>query len=993
MLREGEAIYNHVMELPVLEGDHTHVNQALQGELVERLRGHIKGSIHIDAHHIRLYATDASLYEVAPIAVVIPRERADIAMTLSACSALGLPVLGRGAGTSLAGQTVSRAVVIDCSVHLDEISSVTMADDQAEALVDPGVVLDALQERAAEESLVFGPDVASSAQATLGGMIMNCSAGAHSLVYGMTDEHVIGLEVVLADGSRLHLYEGAAESDPRVRDLTDSVVAIVRSVADEIDRRFPDVRRNVAGYALDDILAQVRASTPGTHDKVNLARLICGSEGTLAFLERARIRLMRRPFARCTAVLRFKGIPDAMRAVAPILETGPAAVELIDESIMAAAAAQEIYREDVDTLRFEDGSLPAAALYVSWFLEPEEQPEERFALLEAKVPGGAMFPIRDEALEQRIWGIRKVGLGLISKAEGAFIPMPGLEDCAVGADRLESFIADFDALLEKHGRSAVHYAHASVGLLHLRPRFDMSDMDDREAFLQLGREVLQLVRAHGGTISGEHGDGRIRSELVHEFYGKDIVDAFKAIKECFDPEGRLNPGNKVEPRQAMSSLRASLDSGDDSTVDRTFFSFAEEGSLAAAASACDGNGNCRRARGGAMCPSYRVTREERHATRGRANALAAAIRGELDMNDPAMVETFSLCVGCKACRHECPSNVDVARMKSEFLAQRWQRHGAPLRERLIGKHFHRLNRAATRMPWVANALAAFGPTRWLLARTLGLAASRTLPRFERSLRARTGSGPAALDDERPVVLLFPDCFTNCNEVDNGTAAIELLEAFGYGVVVPDADVCCGRAAISGGFLPMARQLLERSSAVLEAHLAGRDVRGIVVLEPSCASAIKEEWIELRSDVDPALLARIAGLTDVLEGFLLDHWDRHPCHPDFKPSQESILVHQHCHMKHTGRRLAELLERCIDGPIELVDSGCCGMAGSFGYRAAHQEVSLAMAEDSLGRFLEAHPGDVVAPGTSCRQQVQDVFGNHARHPASLLRDALRSKVSR
>jgi Fe-S oxidoreductase len=683
-----------------------------------------------------------------------------------------------------------------------------------------------------------------------------------------------------------------------------------------------------------------------------------------------------------------------MRAVVPILGTGPAAVELIDESILAAAAAQPIYTEDVATLRLADGGLPAAVLYVSWFLEEMGEAEGRFDQLEAAVPDGRMIRIRDGRHAERLWSIRKVGLGLISKAEGTCIPMPGLEDCAVGAEQLAGFIEEFDALFARHGREAVHYAHASVGLLHLRPRIDIARAEDRTDFLAMGREALEIVRAHGGSISGEHGDGRIRSELMHAFYGDRLVEAFREVKRLFDPKGLLNPGDKVEVRDPMGSLRRGFTSapGEAPSIE-TYFSFAEEGSFAKAASACDGNGLCRRARGGAMCPSYRVTREERHATRGRANALGAAIRGEFDMNDPELHETFSLCVSCKACRHECPSNVDVARLKSEYLAQRWKSRRAPLKDVFMGQVFHVANSSAAMLPWFSNGMAQFGPTRWLISKLLGISSTRTLPRFARTLKRRMQGRRSPQGPGAPVVLLFPDCFNNCNEPGNGVAAVELLEAFGYRVILPGAPVCCGRAAISGGFLPKASELIKRSSRVLANSIEEEHVVGIVALEPSCASALQQEWLELRTAAPRAELERIAGMTDVLEGFLLDRWEDHPIRPDFAERSGDLVVHQHCHMKHTGNRIGALLERCLGRPVEVADSGCCGMAGSFGYLAENQEVSFAMAEDSLGRYLHDFTGTVVAPGNSCRQQVHDVFASTVVHPAVYLREALVPAVTR
>ena len=978
------------MELPVIEGNLDDSVQEQREALTARLRGSIEGEVRTDRHHCRLYATDASLYQVEPIAVVTPRVREDIAVVVSACAALGLPVLGRGAGTSLAGQTVAHAVVMDCSVHLDGIAAVQRYDGGGgEVMVEPGVVLDALQEQAGRAHLGFGPDVSTSTHATLGGMIMNCSAGARSLIYGMTDEHVLGLDVVLSDGTRLHLDEGAALRDSRVHALTERLDSILRPLADEIDQRFPKTRRNVGGYALDDLLAQFRASTPGQYEHVNLSRLICGSEGTLAFLERARLRLVDLPTSECTALVRFESIAEAMEAVVPILETRPVAIELIDEHIIQAAGAQRIYAQDVEKLRFSDGRMPKAVLYVSWFDDAVGESQRHFAALESVVSKEAVLRLERPEDAQRLWAIRKVGLGLISKAQGTLIPMPGLEDCAVGAEQLASFIHEFDALFARYGRDAVHYAHASVGLLHLRPRFDVASAKDRDDFLAMGHEALEIVQAHGGSISGEHGDGRIRSELTHKFYGERLVQGFRDIKNLFDPDNRFNPGDKVEVRDPMGSLRSAyVTGGAAGSAPQTYFAYQQEGSFAEATAACDGNGLCRRKQGGAMCPSYRVTKEEQHTTRGRANALDAAIRGELSFDDAELQESLSLCLSCKACRHECPSNVDMSRLKAEYTARRWETERPGLKNRLMGQMFDVLNRNAARVPWLANAVSQMAPTRWLLSQLLGVATERSLPRYARPLQQQIRSHRTTVSDDAPVVLLFPDCFTNCNDPLHGLAAAELLEAFGYRVVVPQGALCCGRAAISGGFLPKAVELMHRSIEGLWPIVEQEGVQAVLALEPSCASALQEDWVEFRDPQHRSERERLAAMTDVFEGFLLNRWEQHPRRPDFVEPVEELMIHQHCHMKHTGQQLGSLVERCLGQSVPVVDSGCCGMAGSFGYRKENQAVSRAIAEDSLGRFVRGFEGTVLAPGTSCREQLCDVFNCRVVHPVVYLRDHCR-----
>lgn len=984
------------MRLPVLEQPARRDLDRDRARLASELAAAgFRGRVHVDAHHRALYATDASIYEVEPLAVVVPGEVEDLDRLARCCADLRLPLIGRGAGTSLAGQTVGEAIIVDCSERLDGCGPVERAPDgRATVWVGPGLVLDDLNRRLAGAGLAFGPNVSTATHATLGGMIMNCSAGTHSLLYGMTDEHLEAVDLVLADGRTLRFEEGASERDSEVAAITHRIAEIVLPLAEEIDARYPKLRRNVAGYALDDLLAQFRASSPGTHDRVNLARLVCGSEGTLGLLRGARLALVPRPSHRELVLVCFDDMSAAMEAVVPILSTAPAAIELMDRTIIDAAASQPLHAESVGRLTDREGSRPAAVLFVEWFREDDASGCGGPESLAGLVGDARLVPIEPGPASAAMWSVRNTGLGLISKAEGSVIPMPGVEDCAVPVDRLAGFQSSFDAMLRRHGRTAVYYAHASVGLLHMRPRIDVADPADLADFEAIGREALELVRIHGGTISGEHGDGRIRARLVHEFYGPGLVEAFTAIKAVFDPEGRLNPGNKIVARPPLEPLRTAWEPLPEARSTRPALAFDSEGALADAARACNGNGLCRRLEGGAMCPSYRATREERHSTRGRANAMARAIREGGDLEDEALGETLDLCLGCKACRHECPSNVDVTRLKTEYLARRWSRRAAPLRERLLGRSFFRLARVASRWHRVVGPLSGTSLARRITASVLGLDPERTLPRFVRSLQSRLEGRAVPVEDGAPVVVMMPDCFTNTMEPEIGLAAIRVLEAFGYRVVVPADPVCCGRVAVSGGFLPEAERLIGTTVESLRRHVDSTGAVAVIALEPSCASAMREEWLELPLSRPGDDATFLAGRTRLLEEFLLERWDTHPKRARFasRAGAEPILVHQHCHQKAASRTLRELLERCLDGPVTLLDSGCCGMAGAFGYRRENAGLSRRIAEQSLGEALRSGHEPLVAPGTSCRQQVSGLFGRTAVHPALHLASALEESLS-
>ena len=953
---------------------------AIQQALASRIRGEVR----FDRHDRLLYSTDASLYQVEPLGVVVPRDAADVLATVQCCGEFQLPLLARGGGTSLSGQTVNRAVVLDCSAWM---TGIDVDLENGVLVVEPGAVLDDVNRALASTPLAFGPEVSSSAQATIGGMIANCSAGLHSLVYGMTDEHVLSLDVVLPDGSTVHLAEGASETDPVVADLTHRVAEIVSESAALIDARFPATRRNVGGYALGTMLRQLRASTPGTYDRMNLAQLVTGSEGTLGLVTSARLRLVPRPARTGLAVLGFSDVHSAMQYVTKILAAGPSAVELLDATVIDAAAAHTQYRELLELLPEIDGRTAPVVLYVDFFADDEASLISSLDGLKRSVPDAVFVACTDDASQQRLWFLRKVSLGLIAGSRGDEKPVGMLEDMAVPPESLCQFQQDIDALLGRHGLEATWYAHASVGLLHIRPRMNLRDRANHDLLRTIGLEAVEIVRGYGGTVSGEHGDGRIRREMVNAFYGPELVEVFRRIKAIFDPAGMLNPGIIVGEPGPMQDLRL-FPGGHPlgAEVEDTCFDWSQEGGLAAASEACNGNGLCRRSGTGAMCPSYRATRDERHATRGRGNALRLAITGQFvgdgtpDFDDADTMETLDLCLGCKACRYECPSHVDVTKLKAEYEAQRFRSgRRVSLGDRLVG-HVRTINRLGSLMAPVANALQATPPFSWIVRRMLDVAPRRTLPTFSRSIHGWMRRRP--VNEDAPVVFLLPDCFTTYGETGIARSAVELLEAFGYRVVLPEMG-CCGRTRCSTGMLDAARRTIERSAAALMRAIAAHEPVAVLGTEPSCVTTLQQEWVELNTDVAVADRNRIAAMTSTVEHFIVAAWDRHPRRPDFSTNASSLPLHVHCHQKPDGQTIAEFLRRCGWPGVQLLDSGCCGMAGSFGYHARHYDLSMQIAEQSLGPALgDSGTGPVAANGTSCRHQIHDAFARGSSHPVEL-----------
>lgn len=959
----------------------------------------IEGEVRFGRHDRMLYATDASLYQVEPIGVVCPRNGDEVQKVVEYCAANNLPILPRGGGTSLVGQAVNTAIVIDFSVYMRSVLEIDSAGRRAR--VQPGVVLDQLNNVLAPHALMFGPDVASSGQATIGGMIGNNSAGARSILYGRTVEHLIGLDVMLADGTRLRLRQGEAMRDQRVRDLTQRIANVVVPREHEIEARFPKIVRHVDGYNLDVIAQQLRESTPGTFDQVNLAHLVCGSEGTLTVTVEAELNLVPRPRRSGLALVSARTVDEALEVLTTILDTKPSAVELIDDVVIGVARQNREYARYVELLPPPPAGSAGAVIYVEYCGDDDLQLADRIAALKAILPRNRILWYTDPQAMNQAWKLRRAGEPLLHLLAGDRKPLTFIEDLAVDPAKLASFVRDFKALVARHGTTAAYYAHASVGCLHIRPFIRLRDPGDQRIMRTIADEATDLVKSYGGALSGEHGDGRARSYLLERYFGREIIEAFRHIKAIFDPHNRLNPGNIVASADLLDSLRVKpAGRSVEPPAVRTFFRYQREHGFGEALELCNGAGVCRRMTGGTMCPSYRSTLDERHSTRGRGNALRLAITGQLSSdggtpawNDPETLATLDLCLSCKACKSECPSNVDVSRLKAEYLGQSYLRGApVPLASRLFG-NIRLINQIGSTMPGLANALNRFGPIERLARRVLDLHEKRTIPRFERSLhrwmrgrrtegRFNSGSGPRS-----PVVVLFPDCFTTYNETRIGRAAIVTLERLGYRVVLPRIG-CCGRALISTGQLLQAQRVCRTTAMDLMRVVADEHAVAVVGCEPSCVSAIKDDWLDLDLNLDIAAIRQLAEQTLLVEEFVESRWNDHPCVEAVEKlaansSHGPVVLHAHCHQKALwgAESSAAVLRRMLGPRLNVLDSGCCGMAGSFGYTRDHYDLSMKIAEQSLLGQLRDAPVDatILAPGTSCRQQIHDGLGRRALHP--------------
>ncbi|MCG3123388.1 MAG: hypothetical protein GIKADHBN_01804 [Phycisphaerales bacterium] len=1007
------------------------LTQPERDAIARDLANAIAGEVRFGLHDRMLYATDASLYQVEPIGVVVPESIEDAVEAVRFCRDRGLAMLPRGGGTSLAGQCTNHAVVIDFSSRCHRLLSV---DEQAGTCeVEPGITVDDLNDRLGATRWFFAPDPATSRHCNVGGCIGNNAAGARSILYGRTSENLVGIDACLSSGERLWLRPGAAAADPRVFELTRRVCGIVAAHAGLIAERFPRTIRRNAGYGLDMILAQMTAAgwrggervDPHVVERINLAPLLCGSEGTLAVTLGATLTLREKPRSKGLACLSFASLDGAMDAVNPILTTGPSAVELLDDTVINLARANLECRKYVELMpRVEHGPL-RAVLFVEYFSTGgEAEIAAKFEALRRVVPGAAAQFHTSPPAMLNAWKLRKAGEPLLHGIPGNRKPITFVEDNAVPVERLPEFVREFRSIVESHGTRAAFYAHASVGVLHVRPLLDIHDAGDRERMRNISLEVADLARRMGGVMSGEHGDGRIRGPLLERFFGPELMRAFAQVKSVFDPRNLLNPGMIVPDTGSTRSIGAITSNlrvipapaGEGYSFERpegavvpvpavdTYFDYADQHGFDGAVEMCNGAGVCRKKQGGTMCPSYQALLDERHATRGRGNALRLAITGQLpraggtrpepgvaSWDDPGTIGTLDWCLSCKACKTECPSNVDIARLKAEYTAQRYRSQGrVPLRAMVFG-HVRLLNRVGSATAAVANWANSTALARWMTSRLLGIDRRRSLPGFEPSLARSFGANPA--EDDRPIVALFGDCFTMFNEPSIGRATRRLLDALGYRVELIDAG-CCGRAMISTGLLDDAIRTVDATIERLRSWIENDRVKAILVAEPSCLSAFKDDWRQLKVRAPATLRAALAAKSFLPEDFVHRSWDEHPVRPDMDAIRSragelaaaGVLLHGHCHQKALwGVQTSEgLLKRLLGECVKTLDTGCCGMAGSFGFLEKNYDLSMKIGELSLMPAVRSAGPDAVvcAPGTSCRHQIHDGTGVRAMHPIEL-----------
>ncbi len=954
--------------------------------IAQRLRREIEGDVLFDAASRGRYATDASIYQIDPVGVVVPKTEHDVQVTLQVARESGIPVLPRGGGTSQCGQTVGAALVIDTSKHLRGVVEI---DAQARlALVEPGLVLDHLNALLRPHGLWFPVDVSTAAQATLGGMAGNNSCGARSIRYGNMVHNVEAIDAWLADGAayRFGPVGDVAGAPAGYRALVQRIHAIAGREAAEIEARWPQVLRRVQGYNLDMVQP---------HREHNLAHLLVGSEGTLAWSRRLLLRLAPVPTHKVLGIVHFPTFYRAMELTRHIVTLDPDAVELVDRTMIGLARDSARFRPVVD--QFFMGH-PEAILLVEFAGETRDDLLRRLDRLEQMMAdfglADAVVKIVDGAQQRAIWEVRKAGLNIMMSMKGDGKPVSFIEDCAVPLEHLAEYTRRLDEVFTRHGTRGTWYAHASVGTLHVRPVLDMR-RDGAAKMRAIAEEACALVREYKGAFSGEHGDGLVRSEWIEPMLGARLTAALGEIKALFDPDNLFNPGKIVRPSRMDDRSLFRFKPGYAVAAIDTALDWSDWGGFGGAVEMCNNNGHCRKFDADTMCPSYRVTRDEQHVVRGRANTLRMALSNQLGpdaLASDAMRDAMALCVGCKGCKRECPTGVDMARMKIEWLHQYHRVRRYRVRERMVAS-LPRLAPVAAKLAPLLNLRDRFGALAKLSERWLGLSARRSLPRFRNDWFRDHEVGPSAVAGR--AVVLFADTFNRHFEPENLRAAVRVLDAAGYRVSIAQPvdggrSLCCGRTLLSVGMVDRARVEARRVLIALRPFVtAGVPVIG---LEPSCLFTLSDEFLAMLPGPDAAALARVA---TTFEGFLAREHAAGTLNLSLHAlPQANALLHGHCHQKAFGDVVAsENVLRLIPGlAVETITSSCCGMAGAFGYEAEHYDVSMAMAEVALLPAVRGAGADtlIVADGTSCRHQIRDGVGTNAVHVARVLERALANR---
>ena len=957
------------------------VHASERGDIEGMLQRRVSGEVKFDPFSRVLYSTDASIYQMEPVGVVIPRNVEDVLAVIDVANETGVPVLPRAGGTSLAGQTVNHAIVTDFSKYLNQIIEVNK--EEMWARVQPGIILDDLNRQLIPYGLMYAPDPTTSSRACVGGGVGNNTCGAHSVIYGKTLDHIKELDVILSDGTQTHFQPlDARELEAKLNgvglesDIYRGVRRLAQENAAEIEARYPNIMRRVSGYNLDEFV---------TDSEFNMSKMVVGSEGTLCVVTEVKINLVPRPTMTALAVVHFEDIFGASEAVQHILEHCPSSIEIMDWNVLERSRASTGLGNN---MAFIEGA-PGAILVVEFYGETDAELTDKTTKLKDDMArlghGYATVNMLDRAGQASVWAVRKQGLGLLMSMHGDAKPLPFVEDTAVDPGNMGDFVRRFDEVVRNHETEAAYYGHASVGCLHIRPVVSLKNEEGVAKMVSIADEISDLVKDFGGTLSGEHGDGIVRGVWNEKMFGPDIYKLFQELKATFDPNGLMNPNKIIDTPPMDQNLRYGPDYR--ATTPPTKLDFSIDTDLAGAIEMCNGMGACRKIEGH-MCPSYIATRDEEHSTRGRANLLRAAMSGKLPegtMTSRRLWEAMDLCLECKGCKAECESGVDMAKIKYEYLDQYHKANGTPLRNKVFG-HIAKLSAWGSRMAPFSNLMAS-NPIGKMMSRiVLGIHPKRNPPKFVRNTFVKwfNARGTSSVQATNTVVLLN-DTYMNYNYPEIGQAAVALLETAGLNVVLSDTQ-CCGRPMISKGLLDDATA--NAVANVDKLHTYAEQGIPVIGCEPSCLLTFKDEYPEL---VRNERARKVAANSFMIDEFLVQLQEEGNLNLNLGKLEKKVLFQAHCHQKAdmgTATSMAAL--RLASGyQVELVNAGCCGMAGSFGYEREHYDLSMKIGEESLFPAIRAKDDDweVAVMGVSCRQQVVDGTGRKARHLVEVLADAL------
>jgi FAD/FMN-containing dehydrogenase/Fe-S oxidoreductase len=965
------------------------------------LAGEIEGELFYDKKSRILYSTDASVYKEEPLGVVYPANESDLRKIILFAGKEKISITMRAAGTSLAGQVVSAGLVVDISRHLNRILEINREEKWAR--VQPGVVLDELNMELKKHGLFFGPETSTSNRCNIGGMVGNNACGSHSVIYGSTRDHVIGLKTLLSDGStalfgpvdRHTFYEKCTEIS-----LEGSIYRNIRQILDNqtniktIKEEYPDegVTRRNNGYSID-ILANTEVFDKYSEKSFNFAKLLTGSEGTLAVTTEIKLNLVPLPPANKALVcVHLVKRNDAFRANLIALRHAPSAVEMMDDRILALTEENITQRKN----RFFLEGRPGSILIVEFARNTAEEIDiaTMGMIAEMKAAGfGYAFPIVRGKDIPKVWNLRKAGLGVLSNMVGDFKPVTLMEDTAINVEKLPDYMEEIESMLAKYGKEAVFHAHIGTGELHIRPILNLKDPEDVKLFRTIAQETAQLVKKYRGSLSGEHGDGRLRGEFIPFMLGQHNYELLKQVKECWDPNYILNPGKIINTPPMNSSLR--FKPGKPVREIKTFYDFSTSQGIVRAAERCNGSGDCRKSvkMGGIMCPTFMATGDEDKTTRARANVLREFLSGEGDpWNHKEIYEILDLCIACKGCKSECPSNVDMAKLKSEFLQHWYDRHGISLRTRLIA-YITVINRIGSIFPSLYNSVVKNNFTSGIIKKLTGFAQDRSIPLVHRfTLKKWMRRNLTQLNPGNPqgTICLFVDEFTNYNDTEIGIAAVKLLTSLNYKVVTANHKISA-RTYLSKGLLRTARKTIRKNIDLLSPVINGE--MPLIGLEPSAILGFRDEYPEFAAADQKLAAGKLAANCFMLDEFISEEFKKGRISRSmFTTDKIFVLVHAHCQQKAiaSSAPTLEMLSIPENYSVKEIPSGCCGMAGSFGYEKEHYELSNKIGELVLFPEVRNASEDTIiaAPGTSCRHHIKDGTGKKALHPAQVLYNALK-----